>query len=131
VEELEADQAAADGEEGFVDVGGAFVADAEAAVLMQPRDRSLDDPASAAEPGSVRPLRLGDFRLDVPAAQFALSLVRAVGAVAVQRARAAAGSATTSAHGRDRVHEREQFGDVVAVAAGERNGQRRAAAAGD
>jgi hypothetical protein len=54
-----------------------------------------------------------------------------VGAVAVQAARPTTRSAATSAHGRDRIDEREQLGDVVAVAAGERAGKRRAAAAGD
>jgi hypothetical protein len=44
-----ADQAAGKGEEGFVDVGAAFVADAQAPVLMQPGQGALDDPALAAE----------------------------------------------------------------------------------
>src|SRR6516165_2442891 len=98
---------------------------------MQPGDRSLDDPAAGAEPGSVRAFRPGDLWLDVPAAQLASSLARVVGAVAVQPARAAARAAAASAYGRDRVHERGQLGDVVAVAAGERGGQRCAATAGD
>jgi hypothetical protein len=64
VEELEADEAAADREERFVDVVAAFVADAQAAVLVQPGDRALDDPALLAEPGAVRRLGSGDPRLD-------------------------------------------------------------------
>jgi hypothetical protein len=44
------DEAAGEGEEGFVDVGAAFVADAEAAVLVQPCEGAFDDPALAAEP---------------------------------------------------------------------------------
>jgi hypothetical protein len=40
----EADQAASDVEERFVNVGAALVADTEAPVLMQPGDRTLDDP---------------------------------------------------------------------------------------
>jgi hypothetical protein len=43
---VEADQAAANRDEGFVSVVSAFVADAEAAVPVQPGDRSLDDPAT-------------------------------------------------------------------------------------
>src|SRR5436309_1199190 len=54
-----------------------------------------------------------------------------VGAVAVEPARPAARTAATAAHGRHRVDEREQLGDVVAVAACERAGERRAAPAGD
>ena len=56
MQELEADEAAADREEGFVDVVAAFVADAQSAVLMQPGDRALDDPALVAEPGTVTDL---------------------------------------------------------------------------
>jgi hypothetical protein len=44
VELPEADQAASDVEERFVNVGAALVADTEAPVLMQPGDRTLDDP---------------------------------------------------------------------------------------
>ena len=114
-----------------MDVGAALVADAKTAVLMQPGDRPFDDPAAAAEPGSVRSLRPGDLRLDVPAAQLAPCVARVVGAVAVQLARAVGWSTATAAHRRDRVHECDQLGDVVAVAAGERDSERRAAAAGD
>jgi hypothetical protein len=71
LEELEADQAAADREERFVNVVATFVADSEASVLMQPGDRALDDPALFAEPGAVRRLGSGDLRLDAAAAQLA------------------------------------------------------------
>jgi len=36
-------------EKRFVDVGAAFIADAQAAVLVQPTDRALDDPALFAD----------------------------------------------------------------------------------
>lgn len=36
-----------------MDVGVAFPADAQAAVVVQPGERSLDDPAPAAEPKAV------------------------------------------------------------------------------
>ena len=49
MELFEADEAGAELEEGLVDVGAAFIADAQAAVLVQPGDRALDDPALAAE----------------------------------------------------------------------------------
>ena len=131
MEQLEADQGAADCEEGFVDVVAAFVADAEAPVLVQPGDRALDDPALLAEPGAVPGLRPGDLRLNVAAAQLDAALARVVGAVAVEPFRAAAGTAAAAAHRRDRIHERDHLGDVVAVAAGQFDRQRRAAAAGD
>ena len=70
-EGFEADEAAADFEERFVDVVAAFVADAEPAVLVQPGERALDDPALAAEPGAVRTLGLGDPGTDASGAQCA------------------------------------------------------------
>src|SRR5438105_13118015 len=56
---------------------------------------------------------------------------RVVRAVAVQRPRSAPWPAPAPAHGRDLVDEWDQLGDVVAVAAGERAGKRRAAPGGD
>jgi hypothetical protein len=49
LKELEADEAAADREERFVDVVAAFVADAQPSVLVQPSKGALDDPALRAE----------------------------------------------------------------------------------
>lgn len=74
MEQLQADEAATDGEERFVDVGEAFVADAKAAVLVQPGDCSLDDPAMGAEPGSVRFPRPSDLRLDIASAELPAAL---------------------------------------------------------
>jgi len=53
VEASEADEAAAEGEEGFVHVGAAFVADEQSFHLVQPAEGAFDDPAVAAEPGVV------------------------------------------------------------------------------
>jgi hypothetical protein len=82
-----------------VDVGAAFVADAQSPVLVQPGDRALDDPALASEPGAVRALWPRDLRLDAALAELAAALPRVVGAVAEQLAWAAAGSAAAPAHG--------------------------------
>jgi hypothetical protein len=114
-----------------VDVVAAFVADAQAAVLVQPGDRALDDPTLGAQPGAVLALRPGDLRLDAAATQLAPALARVVGAVAVERARSATWTAATAAQWRDRVDEREHLRDVVAVAAGERHRERAASPAGD
>ena len=48
-----ADQAAGEGEEGFVHVGVAVVEDGEAAVAVEPGTGAFDDPAVAAESGAV------------------------------------------------------------------------------
>jgi hypothetical protein len=69
---LKADEAAGDAEERFVDVVAAFPADPWPAVLVQPGDGALDDPALFAQPGAVRPLGRGDLRRDVTSAQLAV-----------------------------------------------------------
>jgi hypothetical protein len=79
----------------------------------------------------VRSLRGGDPRLDAAAAQFAPSLARVVGAVAVEPFWSPAGTAAAAAHGRDRVDQRDHLGDVVAVAAGQSDRERAAATTDD
>jgi hypothetical protein len=131
LKELEADEAAADREEGFVDVVAAFVSDAQPSVLVQPGDRALDDPPLCPKARSVPALRPGDLRLDVTAAELAASFARVVGTVAIESFRPATWPAAAAAHGRDRVDERDKLGDVIAVAAGERGRKRRPAPTGD
>ena len=77
-----------------MDVVPAFVADAEATVLMQPSDRPLDDPALRAEPRAVRALRPGDPRLNATAAGFGADRLR----TALTRACKAAGIPAFSPH---------------------------------
>jgi len=64
----ETDEAAGEAEEGFVDVGAAFVAGAEASVLVQPGEGALDDPSFRAEPGSVLCSVFGDDGSDLAGA---------------------------------------------------------------
>jgi len=65
----EADQAARDRNERFVDVGAAFVAEPESSVLVEPGERALHNPALPAEPGAVSASLLGDHRFDLACAQ--------------------------------------------------------------
>lgn len=59
-----ADQAAAEGEHGFVHVCAALVADAQAFELVQVSEGAFDDPADAAEAGAVLGLAVGDHGCD-------------------------------------------------------------------
>ena len=68
LESSEADQAAGDRDECFVDVGATFVADTQPPMLMQPGECPLDDPALAAKAGAVPGALLGDQRFDSHAA---------------------------------------------------------------
>jgi hypothetical protein len=111
-----------------VDVVAAVGADEESAAVVQPGEGALDDPALAAEPGAVLALAAGDDRLYPAAAQEASVLIVVVAAVGDHRQRSAPRPTDAAADGRHAVEQLEQLGDVVAVAAGERPGERDPAA---
>jgi hypothetical protein len=111
-----------------VDVVAAVGADEEAAAVVEPGEGALDDPAVAAEPGAVFGLTASDDRLDAALPDEAAVLVVVVAAVGDQRPRSSSRPADAAADGRHPVEQFEQLGDVVAVAAGERPGQRDPAA---
>jgi hypothetical protein len=114
-----------------VEIGSSVVADEQAAVLVEPGEGALDHPAVAAEAGAVCGLAAGDHGLDPTLAEFASVGLRVVAAVGDELVGTAAGAADDPPNRRDGVDERDQLGDVVAVAAGEREGERDAALVDD
>jgi hypothetical protein len=125
---LPADEAAGEGEEGFVDVVAAVGADEKSAAVVEPGEGALDDPAVAAEPGAVLCLAACDHGFDAALPDETAVLVVVVAAVGDQRPRSASWPADAAADGRHPVEQLEQLRDVVAVAAGESPGERDAAA---
>ena len=107
-----------------MDVASAVVADEESFELVEPGEGALDDPADTAEAGAVFGLAAGDPGLDAAGAELPPVLVVVVAAVGGDPVGSAARSADASAHRWDAFNERDQLGDVVAVAAGERPGER-------
>jgi hypothetical protein len=107
-----------------VDLGSAVVADEQSLEVVQPGEGALDDPASTPEPGAVLGLPAGDLGRDPEPAQEAPILVVVVAAVGGETLRASAWPANAAPHGRHPLQEREQLGDVVAVATRERPGER-------
>jgi hypothetical protein len=87
---------------GFVDVGSAFVADAESAVLVEPADGSFDDPAFLAQAGAARAPLPGDLALDA-----AGSGARGGAAWTGRRGRRSASSEVEDADGSVNVYETE------------------------
>ncbi len=120
----EADEAAAECEQGVVDVAASFVADEQALEVVQPGEGAFDDPAVAAKSGAVRGLAASDQRLDTALADEATVLVVVVAAVGDHAVGTTARSPRSSAHRRYRGQQRDQLGDVVAVAARDRAGER-------
>jgi hypothetical protein len=113
-----------------VDVGAAFVANAEASILVEPGDGAFDDPALFAQAGAVLGSLSGDAGADAAGTELAAVAARLVGAVAKQPLGTAAGTAAFAAHGRNGVDQRQQLEDVVPVAAAEGERERGAPSAG-
>ena len=100
LEPPEADEAAAEREERFVDLVPAVVADEQSLEVVQPGEGALDDPAVAAEPGAVLGLAAGDLGLDPALAEEPAVLVVVVAAVGGERVGPTAWPADHAAHGR-------------------------------
>jgi hypothetical protein len=111
-----------------VDLVAAVGADEEPTSVVEPGEGALDDPALLAEPGAVFCLAASDDRLDPALPEQAAVLVVVVAAVGEQHLWSLPRPADAAAHSRHPVEQRLKLGDVVAVAAGERPGQRDAAA---
>jgi hypothetical protein len=111
-----------------VDVVAAVGADEQSAAVVEPGEGALDDPAMAAEPGAVFCLPASDQRLDAALPQEPTVFVVVVAAVGDQDLRSPSRPADAAADGRHPVEQFQQLGDVVAVRAGQRPGERDAAA---
>ena len=108
----------------MVDVGAAFVADEQALEVVQPGKGALDDPAVTAQTGAVLGLAARDLGFDATLPDEPAVVVVVVAAVGEHTVGPPPRSPAQSAHRRDGVEERDQLGDVVAVAAGDREGER-------
>jgi hypothetical protein len=110
---------------GFV---AAIGADEQSASVVEPGEGAFDDPAVASEAGAVLGLAARDYRFDPSLPDEAAVLVVVVAAVGDHAVGATSGPADAATDGWHAVEQPEQLRDVVAVTAGERPGQRDAAA---
>jgi hypothetical protein len=102
----------------------AFVTDVESVELVEPGEGALDDPAPAAETGAVLGHPARDQRCDAECAQLAPVELVVVAAIGDHTLRASFWTPGSSAHRRDRLHQQQELGAVVAVGAGQSPGQR-------
>ena len=107
-----------------MDVVAAVGADEQSAAVVEPGEGALNNPAVAAEARAVFGLAASDDRLDATLPDEAAVLVVVIAAVGDDTVGPSPQSAGASAYRRHPVEQRDQLGDVVAVAAGERPGQR-------
>jgi len=91
---------------------------------VRPGEGALNDPADPAEPGAVLGLATRDLRADASPAELAAVLVVVVAAIGDDAVWAFARPAALAAHVRHALDKRDELGDVVAVAARDRPGER-------
>jgi len=109
-----------------VHCGVAFVAGSQAAEVVQVREAALDDPALATQPGAVLSAAARDHGFD-PAGPEKASVFVVVIATIGQDDVGFLARPTDLARdrpGMQLIEQRQQLGDVVAVAAGQRDRQR-------
>ena len=106
-----------------MDLVAAVVTNEQSFVVVEPGEGALDDPTNAAKPGAVLGQTTRDLRFDPSGAELTAVPVMVVAAVGDDPVGAAAWPANLAAYRRDALDERDQLGDVVAVAAGDRPGE--------
>jgi hypothetical protein len=106
-----------------VEVGSYLVAGPQAFELVEPGEGSLDDPPGLAQAGPVGGALASDLRSDATSAEEASVLVVVVAAVGEQPPWSVTGPAHQSVDAGYRVQQGHELGDVVTVAAGERDGE--------
>jgi hypothetical protein len=110
-----ADEDAAEGEEGLMDIVASFVPDGEAAIAMEPRVRAFDDPARDAQAAAMRRPPTREDRDDALGVQTIAMGLGVVAPVPLENVRAAAGPATPAADRGQGSDERVELGDVVDI----------------
>ena len=114
-----------------MDISTAFVANTEAAKLVQPHIGPLDDPAEDTQSASVVGAALCDDRFDSTLSQ-RLGMRRGmIGPVTLDTLWTLAGSSALTRNRRDGVHQGKQLRHIVAIRAGDRRGQRNAVRSGE
>lgn len=122
----QADQGTAEMKEGLMDVRPALVADRQAAILAQPRQRALHDPAMPPQPCAALHAFARDAHLDAALTQGEPTAREVVGLVRMHLVRALAGPAPRPLDGLDAVDQRREDAAIGAVGRGEEDGEREA-----
>ncbi len=106
-------------------------ADPQAAERVQVSERASLDTALSARTGAVLGTAVVDQRLHTEIRDRTAVLVVIVAAVAQHHVPPAPGPAAPAPHRRHRFEQRDELGDIVAVATGQGGGQRRSGGVGD
>jgi len=109
-----------------MDVGPAFIADPQAAELVQPTDGPLHNPTEDAQSAAVLGITFGDAGLDASFGQLPPMRIGIVRPIAKEFIGASHRTAHLPGDGRNRIHQRDQLRYVVPVGPREPNGKRNA-----
>lgn len=107
-----------------MDDGEALEAHAQSLEVMQPSNRSLDNPTGFAKPAAMRFTATGNFGGDSGCVQRLAVFVVVVPAITLDDAGLGQWTAAFAADRRNRLDQRQQLGDVVAIGAGQYQRQR-------
>ena len=107
-----------------MDLVAAVVADEQPFELVQPGEGALDDPAVTAKAGTVADATSCDLGSDSTLAEQPPVFVVVVATVGAEAIGAPTWASDPAAHRRHPVDQGDQLGDVMAVAAGDRPGER-------
>lgn len=107
-----------------MEVNTSLVADAEPFELVKPGEGALDYPADLAQSGAVGGTASGDHGFDAAFPQQAAVLLEVIAPVGVESSGLAPRASPQAPDRGNRVEQGQKLGDVVPVAAGERDGER-------
>lgn len=108
-----------------MNVGATIKTSAQAAEAMHPGVGALDDPADLAESCAVRLATPGNGGWDHRSVQRLAILVVVVTTVGIHALGLVQRPAASTGNARDRRDQRKKLGDVVAIGAGQDDGERR------
>lgn len=113
--EVPTDQRARDRKESFVNEIQSFVAHFQSPELMQPCDRSLDNPARLTEAAAVGGASLGQHRADTLVPKSATMGGRVVSAVSLHTVRTSAGAPASTTQGRYSLDQGQQLRYIMGI----------------
>jgi hypothetical protein len=119
-----ADDATGDFQEGFVDGGEALEAHAQSLEVVQPSNCSFYTPTGLAETTAMRLTATGDLGGDAGGVKRLAIFIVVVPAITLDDAGLGQWTAAFAADRRNRLDQRQQLGDVVAIGAGQYQRQR-------
>ena len=107
-----------------MDLGESLIADSQTMEIMEPSMRTFDYPSILSESAAVLSAALGEYRFNTPFAQSASVCFGVVSAVSIDDLGFLQRAAANATDDWNRVDQRQQLCDVMAIGAGQNNRER-------